>query len=448
MRWLNFNTTQSNSSYSEIFCFYREISWKWTSISVLDFALTGPLLTLIILGGLFGNISTAVIFYRTLSRMSINLHLLALTCFDLIYIISAFFIYNLPTLIYLEIPFFGRQVFAYPIFYYVSTVARTCSIWTVIFVATERFVSLCYPFAFDSQNANFRIRITLTSITAFSVLYNSVRYFEISIKYCRLPGEGEEKRLEYVPIIRTTIMRNNYVYWLVYRVIGSSATHSIIPFVILLFLTIRIFVEIRKSYILSQWSDSNDFSGPNCLITFPNSKFYRNLHVTKNTDYGSKPVMNNSSRLAYRSDTVNLHGHQSSLLSNIFQQQKQQLHHKRPSICSRIEQRNKRNKRMHICMITKFLLCHIFPTLVDVWEFAFHSSNEMGLGKNDQSADLLRAGTSEIFVNTAGARLSLELMSHFSMLLVTLNSSCNFFIYLITSPRFRKDCKYMFHYRH
>lgn len=67
---------------------------------------------------------------------------------------------------------------------------------------------------------------------------------------------------------------------------------------------------------------------------------------------------------------------------------------------------------MHVAVITKFLIFHSPPTVLDI------------CGLIDKRLLYTDAGT------VAG---------HFSNLLVVLNSSCNFFIYLRTSAHFKRD---------
>lgn len=347
MKWL----VQINSTNDSYYCRWIELGSKsWTKLAILDFVLTGPLLSAVIFCGVLGNLLCILTFARFLNKLKIYRHLLVLALWDTFYIITSFFLYNLPTLIYNDILQFGPYVVTTPILYYVSNVARTGSIWTVLVIAFDRYFALCYPFRFIEINGERKCTMLIAIVGVCSFIYGVPRFFEVEIYYCY-----EIITKHFIPVFTQTKMRSVLIYWLLYRVIGGGLFYSVVPFLTLLFLNIRMLIEIKR---LEQFS-------PVPADPWLNGN-------------GNERVP----RLSTTSSTEKI------------------------------------NHWMHVAMITKFLICHSFPTILDIWELAQPS----------------------LSIDQKWYK-SYTFMSHSAMLLATLNGSCNFFIYYITSFKFRNDCR-------
>lgn len=347
MKWLVPINSTGNVSY----CYWYELGPKtWSVLAIFDYILIGPLLSFVIFSGIFGNFFCILIFSRFFSKLKLYRHLLALALWDMFYIITSFFLYNLPTLMYNDILPSGPYVVTTPVLYYISTVARTSSIWTVLVIAFDRYLAICHPFRFIEVDSERRFTFLIVAIGICSFLYGLPRYFEVKIQYCH-----EVTTRLMVPHLSKTTMRTIFVYWLLYRVIGGLLFYSLIPFATLLFLTIRMSMEIKRM-----------------------GQFVPVLDRCNYTDTNENTTISTSTNSSLPCDKI--------------------------------------NHWMHLAMISKFLICHSFPAVLDVWELAQPSL-----------ATDLKWYKSYTF------------MSHSVMLLASLNSSCNFFIYYLTSLRFRKD---------
>lgn len=346
MKWLvlvNYSNETTDS-----FCLWRHLKpIPWNAPHVIDFLMTGPLLTVIIAFGLIGGVLCFLTFARSYKDMKIYTYLLALAAWDVFYITTSFLLYNLPTLMYQEIIHFGPYAIGTPFLYYISTVARTGAIWTVLVIAFERYVALCYPFKFEQMNSENRVWIFFASITCSAFLYCLPRYFELKVLYCyELTTDLR------VPLLLKSELRSTFTYWLLYRVIGGCLFYSIVPFLALVILTIRISYELRRS--------------------------------------------------SYRVPVEQSSTPEHSLLNG--------------TGCKTSADRL--NRWMHVAMISKFLLCHSFPMILDIWELVQPS---IAFEKSWYK--------SWIF------------MSHSSLFLLTINGSCNVIIYYLTSTKFRADMK-------
>lgn len=343
MKWL---VLVNHSIENDSICLWRNLKPKsWDGPQIVDFLLTGPLLTVVVIIGVIGGISCIITFAKSYKDLKIYIYLLALASWDLFYICTSFLLYNIPTLVYQEIIHFGPYAVGTPFVYYISTVARTGAIWTVLIIAVERYIALCYPFQFAEMNSDNRVGILFGSVTFCAFLYCLPRYFELNVLRCY-----ELTTADYVPLLLKSELRSTFSYWLLYRVIGGCMFYSLVPFLALLLLTIRISYELRRS----------SYRAP----------------IEPSTSPENSP----------------LNGGKTSA--------------------------DRLNRWMHVAMIGKFLLCHSFPMILDVWELVQPSiAYERGWIK------------------------SWVFMSHSSFFLLTINGSCNLFIYYLTSAKFRADLK-------
>uniref|UniRef100_A0A915K1W9 G-protein coupled receptors family 1 profile domain-containing protein n=1 Tax=Romanomermis culicivorax TaxID=13658 RepID=A0A915K1W9_ROMCU len=165
MRWLYTitnlsrlkNFTHLNASRIELlnrteehFCQWVEVPKLWNTFEIFDYLLTGPLLTLVLIVGLFGGYFCLATFWLGCKNLRIYIYLLVLAVWDVLYLLTAFYLYNLPVYIYQEIVHFGPLIIFQPYIYYLSAVARTGCIWSVLVIAVERYLALCHPFKFQS----------------------------------------------------------------------------------------------------------------------------------------------------------------------------------------------------------------------------------------------------------------------------------------------------------
>lgn len=113
-------------------------------------------------------------------------------------LLSAFFLYCLPTLI------FGRvlldntfYVFTYPYSYFASNLSHTGFTWLILVLTVDRFLALCYPLSHPSIGnkrlarmlffkINFcfrRVKRLIVVVSASAFLFSLPRFFEVAVVY-------------------------------------------------------------------------------------------------------------------------------------------------------------------------------------------------------------------------------------------------------------------------
>uniref|UniRef100_A0A915JZI4 G-protein coupled receptors family 1 profile domain-containing protein n=1 Tax=Romanomermis culicivorax TaxID=13658 RepID=A0A915JZI4_ROMCU len=203
------------------------------------------------------------------------------------------------------------------------------------------------------------------------------RLFELNVIRC-----VELTTMERVPKRTVAPLRNSFEYWLLYRVIGGLLLYSLVPFLVIVVLTVKISYEIRK---LPQWE-----TRPPSMIEATRGDM--------TTAVGEKKPLNGSLENSRCSRTsVALAIGRSSSAASAFPERRL-------------------NQWMYVAMISKFLLCYSIPVVLDTWEMV------------DPDVNRSKSWAKAFFM-----------MSGVSSFLVALNSSLNFFIYYSTSDRFRAD---------
>lgn len=319
----------------------------------IDYLLTGPLLFSVIIIGLTTNACCLFVFGRSFHAVRIHFYLLVLAMWDVSLEIGAFFMFALPTVLYGEVVLYGEYSQAFPFFYFLSNVARNGSVWIVVTVALERYFALCYPYKFQLWNTEKRVYILLSLVSCLAFIYGLPRFFELKLgEKCRHPDTSLS-----VPSLVATALRKNRPYWLIYRVAGGFIFYSIGPFLLLTFLTIRISMEIGRSQ--TRLRETTRKNGRR------ESQLYRFIKRLRDDENGNGEV----------GDKQNV------------------------------------NHWMHVAVITKFLIFHSAPTVLDIY----------------------------VWLNSTSLSKAIHVAGHASNLMVVLNSSCNFFIYLRTSAHFKRD---------
>lgn len=240
----------SNNTFGKILpkhCFPPSInatspnSSSMSYVGLMDFILTGPLLTGVISLGILGNITCSMIFYKRFKRFRIYLFLLVLAFWDLALVVGSLFVFSLPTLLYGTVVLYGQYAPVYPFAYFFCNVARNGSVWIVLVIAIERYFALCYPYQFETFNTQRRAYVLLLSVSVSAFIYGIPRFFELRIDQCWNPNLDAM-----VPEVQPTLLRLNRLYWLIYRVAGGFVFYSAGPFLVLIILTIRISIEIQR----------------------------------------------------------------------------------------------------------------------------------------------------------------------------------------------------------
>lgn len=348
----------------------------------VEYLISGPILTALIICGIFGNILNIRALHGYKRRVAaINSFLIILACWDLILVISSFFLYNFSVLVNTHVVVHGDYVRAYPILFVVSHAAHTASIWCVVALAAERYFALCHPLRHRTKSNLGRIRITLLGISVASILASVPKFFEILIIECRDSDTGQT-----IPWVDSSPLRRHPLYSFAYIVVGGLLLHSLTPFVIMVILSIRVVVEVKRGATLRRRISARRSTGSvRSTVTTPacdragSLRSVRSEHLTRGESIYSRTSYD---RLSRKGSSLDRNDHV-----------------------------------LAVAVVAKFLICHFLPTSLDICE---------------------RLMDGEAFEGPV-----VDVLVDISNVLVVLNSSINFLLYTAFSARFRRQVRFV-----
>ena len=127
--------------------------------------------------GMVGNVVLIATFAR-LQKRRLRFHglMMALSLFDLIYIISSIYLFTIPGLVGVHTAE-GPYFFFVPVVIPVAQICLTGSVYCTMAIAVERYLTVCKPFFTASKNWSSKRYIV--PILVFSLIYNFPKFFEI-----------------------------------------------------------------------------------------------------------------------------------------------------------------------------------------------------------------------------------------------------------------------------
>ncbi|KAI6244015.1 G-PROTEIN-RECEP-F1-2 domain-containing protein [Aphelenchoides fujianensis] len=168
---------------------------------------------------------------------------ITLTAWNSTLLISAFFLYCLPTLLFGRVVSTGFYSALHPITYFLANASHTAISWIVLALTVDRFLVLCFPLSHQTIGKRIRVKRLMWAVSLMAVVFSLPRFFEVTTVYECSPGfpfgntsggEECERRIE-----RTALPQNG-VYWAVYHIVLSALFVTIAPCLMLFVLTCRI----------------------------------------------------------------------------------------------------------------------------------------------------------------------------------------------------------------
>ncbi|CAB4070258.1 unnamed protein product [Lepeophtheirus salmonis] len=120
------------------------------------------------------------------------------------------------------------------------------SVFTVIAIAFERFMAVCFPIKYRSisctESVNLRVAKHMTPVIVISVLINLPKFFETRLAEV---STGIDNKTEIDFEITELRANENYIYFYIHwgRLFGTG----VIPMIVLLFLNMNIYFKIRST---------------------------------------------------------------------------------------------------------------------------------------------------------------------------------------------------------
>lgn len=399
--------THNNTDFH---CFSDPAEWEVT----FSYRLNGPSLFVVIVIGLVGNILCLLTLNRPKNRLpQINQYLIALGLWDTGLIVSAFFVYNLPYLLYGRIVTHGAYVLAYPLCYMLSSASYMGSIWMVLISAIDRYFALCRPLAhrYYMGDKN-RTKTVLISCSLVCLVYNIPKYLEMSIDECY-----DTLTKAWLPTVTSSGLRMNRVYWISYKITGGLLFYSAVPFAALSYFSIRVYYEVRRmtstQSVPARTTTTTRTRGGTWHTPSPSASAPTPPSLMPPAHVGGGDSAENGKRVSFCEIVSEYQSRNGKFrASSILRRHSTS----RADGRARSDDPQQALNSMLVAVLLKFLACHSLPTVLDMWESSTPRTEEF---------------TGPV----------IDILVDASNFLVVVNSSVNIFIYLWCSRRFRMDMR-------
>lgn len=177
---------------------------------LISYIFNGYLTLFCFITGTVLNVICIIIFVKFPKGSSttiIQCYLVTLTIWQTALLISAFFLYCLPTLIYGRVISHGYYVITYSFSYFLSNLTYTGSIWLVLTLTVDRFLALCHPLTHPSIGKRSRVKRLMVIVSLSAIVFSLPRFFEVDTFY---PCENNARSDENVSnSCEPTVVRTN-----------------------------------------------------------------------------------------------------------------------------------------------------------------------------------------------------------------------------------------------
>ncbi|XP_061718278.1 FMRFamide receptor-like isoform X1 [Cydia pomonella] len=163
------------------------------SDKLFRFVVHGVLLNVVGCGGLLGNALCVAVLSRPQMRSSINCLLAGLAAADAALLVASVLLFGLSAVF----PYTGRLRYYYyhicprlaPLAYPLALVAQTMSVYLTLVVTAERWVAVCRPLRARALCTPRRARFAVVGVAIFAFAYNAPKFLEVEV--VRIPALGE-----------------------------------------------------------------------------------------------------------------------------------------------------------------------------------------------------------------------------------------------------------------
>lgn len=199
--------------------------------------------------GFIGNALTIAVLRRDRDKKNTTNWLLqALAFADTLYLLACVFIQTIKgiqmftdwlPILDIALPYMEPYVWAF------ASIAQTITVWLVMLVTIDRYIAICKPLKTQLRDIQ-RAKLAVTSIIILAIIYNIPRFLERKIVF-------DYNHCLNITIVKTTKtdLRENNIYFLVYKTIMYFIFRAVGPLLTLLILNIRLIralQEVRRKH--------------------------------------------------------------------------------------------------------------------------------------------------------------------------------------------------------
>lgn len=226
----------------------------------LSFWANGVGMLLIIIVGVFGNITSIKILFRKEMRSPVNYILVALAFADLIMIITMMLLNSLITIYpytgylkdYYYIAFPIISIIAYPI----GTIAHTASIYMTLLISIERYIAVCHPLKAKALCTKNRAKATVLIVFFLSGIYNIPRFYE-NMLLEKTDGSETYYSLQYTFLRKNELFVTIYIHWLYFFFIFLIPLTGIISLNLMIYRKVKALNRLRIKLTRMQIQEIN-----------------------------------------------------------------------------------------------------------------------------------------------------------------------------------------------
>nr|CAD2197956.1 unnamed protein product [Meloidogyne enterolobii] len=410
---------------------------------MLSWLLNGPLSLLFVLSGIVLNALCVLVFVRLRNAGScsppiIHYYLISLACWHSALLCNAFVLYCLPTLLWGSVISTGPYVHLYPPTYMLANATHTGTVWIVLALTLDRYLALCMPFKHRIFSKRSRVKRLVVGLSILAILFSLPRFFEVatavecintskpqfppttkipqlinnsssSISSLILSSSSSSSPIiiECISYVQRTGLPQNQLYRSFYHILLGSTFVTILPGLLTFILTLRITIALGEA----QRSRKR-------LSSHCEQQLLRCSSTNTNTNNEYKNIIKN----CYNAENSEYGGKEEEKSTNILFNEKQQhkmmlLGDKKMEIFTKriIQLEEHRANVLIVVIIVKFLISDILPTVLDVFETFIGN---------------------EAFMSSPMATLCVD----FSNMLLVLNCSTNFWVFIFYVRGFRNRC--------
>ncbi|KRZ05097.1 FMRFamide receptor [Trichinella zimbabwensis] len=200
----------------------------------------GPILASFVFISVISNIVCIIVLHRSRQWPRLNTCLIALAAWEIVLMCASFFLYSFPVLLYHNSPVNGPYVKTYAYWYTAANMANQAAVWVVLVMAIDRYFAICHPLKHRRFGDTARGKILLL-VSTFAIIHATPRFFEVSVVYCS-PVDNSTPVVTVVP----SGLQQNYIYRMLYKVIGGMLLYSVGPFLVLSFIAAQVSKHMSK----------------------------------------------------------------------------------------------------------------------------------------------------------------------------------------------------------
>ncbi|CAL2044561.1 unnamed protein product [Caenorhabditis brenneri] len=212
-----------------------------------QFLFRSYLFPFVYLFGIISNTMNICVFsQKSMRNHTVNWFFLALSCSDLMTLVSSFFVFSVPVYaessrdpVYID---WSVQLIVW--FYPLAQTGLTMSVYVTILVSVHRYLGVCHPFLIRRISNSSAVKAVIVAAVIFAFVFNTSRWFELHAQPCFYDALGQTNSSVVYP---TALMMNN-VYTLIFRNAAYTIVMFFLPFAVLTYVNLRIIATLQQSY--------------------------------------------------------------------------------------------------------------------------------------------------------------------------------------------------------